>query len=281
MKTFKSTISAVLSFCLLFVLLTGNVSAEANSSNLSSNPDGIQVIENNETTVTVFGEKDGIEAYVTYDKISHETTARTIEKPKNVLSFSLVKPIESEYSIDIKTAVDGQLSAIATNTDTNEILVIKDSNLDSGTVQAQGVLVLIPVGTWLGALVVAALATAAVLYIGEVVYVSLSEAKVEKETKKDEAGYYYAHVDQESNSIFIGPKITYNAAKAWLQASTTNNIFTPTRTRAETLAKNTGTGEPIEHINEWLTKGEGYLKHFHPRNPMFVGSKAPNHVWYF
>lgn len=279
MKNSKKYLSLILSFCLFFVLATGNVSAISNTSNLGS--DNITVIENNDNLVTVFGEKDGLEAYVTYDKISQEITAKTIENPRNITGFSLARPVESEYSIDVKTALDGDLTAIATNIETNEVLTINDSNVDSNTVQAQAVAPLIPVAQWLGALILAALATAAVIVINGVDYVDLADSKVETNVKKDPSGYYYAHVDYASNNVFIGPKMNYNAALNWLKASTDNNIFTPTRSRALTLARNVTMRDPIEHTNEFFTKGEGYYKHFHPYNPMFAGNKMPNHVWYF
>lgn len=276
MKKIKKSVSLVLSFCLLFVLIAGNgnVSAYGNSEDYT-------IIENNDSVVTVYGEKDGVEAYVTYNKISQEMTAKTIEKPQSVVGLSLAPSKESEYIIDVKTAVDGELSAVATNIETNEVLTIKDSNVDSGTVEAQAVAPLIPVAEWLGALILAALAAAVVITIDGIKYVDLEDTKVQTNTKKDSTGYYYAVVDSASNHVFVGPKVNYGAARSWLQASTKNNIFTPTRTRAQTLTRNLTNKEPIEHTNEFYVKGEGYYKHFHPNNPMFVGNKQPNHIWYF
>ncbi|NOU82939.1 hypothetical protein GC101_29165 [Paenibacillus sp. LMG 31459] len=309
----KSVISTLVALCLMFVVITNSVSAndltptqssqtdttvvnnagtdglEGSSVILEDNKTGeyiknadinnLTVVENNDTAVTVSGEKDGVQAYVTYDRVNQKVTAQIVEKPQNVLRFSFIEPIKSEYEIDIKTAVDGEISAVATNTETNEVLTIQDSNPESDTAQAQAV-ILIPVAEWLGALILATLATASIMYIGEMVYVNLKDSTVEKESQKDPSGYYYAYVDNSTNNIFVGPKVNYNAALSWLRQGTSNNVLTPTRSRALTLATNFTNKAPIEHINEYLTKGEGYLRHFHPYNQMFVQNKMPNHIWY-
>lgn len=278
MKSIKRYFSIVLAICLLFLSVSGNVKADG-QSNEPFPQTNVTTLENNDQVVTTYSEKDGIEAYVTYNKITKDITAKTIEKTHNVLGISMASPNETEYSIDVKTAVDGEITALATDLSTQEQFLIQDSNPDNNVVQAQIALPLIPVIEWLGALILATLATAAVLYINDMEFVNVSDTTVENNVRKDPSAYYYAHVDMSTNSVFIGPKVSYQAALAWVRGL--NNIFTLQRNRAYTLAKNATNSEPIEHTNEYYTKGEGYFKHFHPRNVTFAGQKSPNHIWYF
>ncbi|WP_311080831.1 hypothetical protein [Paenibacillus polymyxa] len=282
---FKSGIALVIAFCLLFSVSASvyandsvSVSDDVYGKDVTLTPDGdIKVIEENDTQVTVMGEDKGVELYATYDKITHAVTMRTVEKQKNVLGFSLAQSRENIYSVDVKNAVDGKIEAIATNDETNDQFKIESSSFKEERVQAQAPLVLIPVAEWLGSAVLAALlAAAAVVVIDGYDYVAVS--KVETNIQKEKNAYYRAFVQYESNNVFVGPKISYNEALKWLRESQKNNIFTRDRLNAQTLAYNLYRISPYHHDNEFYVKGEGYYRHYHPRDP--EGEKLSNHVWY-
>lgn len=276
MKSFKSSLSVIISFCLLFVFITGNVGA----SDIETDTNNYKIIENNDSKTIVYSEKDGIEAYVTYDKLNEEFTAKTIEKPQNILKFSFSPSVEKEYSIDVNTATNEEVKAVFTDTTTDEQFLLNTTSNDISVIHAQAPVILIPVVEWLGSLVVAALAASAKVMLDDILYVSASEASVSTDLKNKKDRYFLAYVDYSTNLVFVGPDVNYGGAKGHLQSSDKNNIFTYERKRAKTLATNVTNQTPHEHTREWETKGEGYFKHFHPGSLIHAKGYKPNHIWY-
>lgn len=276
-SSFKGIISVIMSFVILFVSFYGNASAMGTNDDQFDN---ISIIEENQTRLVTLFEKDGTSIYTTYEKNSKELTAEVIERPNNILGFSLFEPTGTQYEIEVDTAFNGEFKGTLKNTDTEEEIIIDTTSVENDQAVAQIVVPLIPVLQWLGAAVVATLGIAAIFYIDGELAVSISEAKVQTDVKRDPNAYYLAAVNFDNNQVFIGPKYNYNGALSKLRAGF--SIYTVESKRAETLAKNLSTHEPILHTREYYTKGEGYLMHWHPANKLSNGKfeKMPQHVWF-
>lgn len=274
----KSTIATLLTCLLLFVTICGHAYATpVNNGELEN----FSVIEDNQDQVVSLFKNDEVSIYTTYNKKTEEITAKVTENSNNVLGLSLVEPEATEYKVEVDTAMNGEFKASAIDTETNEEIVIDTSDPENEEAVAQVVVPLIPVVEWLGAAILATLAVAAVMYIAGEKAVSVSEADVQTNIKRDPTAYYHAAVNFSNNQVYIGNKVNYNGAKAWLNASRTNNIFTLQQKRARTLAENVGTDDPVLDERESQVKGEGYYEHYHPRDKgMRWFERKQNHIWF-
>ncbi|MFM9278233.1 hypothetical protein [Paenibacillus jiagnxiensis] len=281
----KRHIVIILSFALIFTIVSPNLLYATPSvtsdvyDNLSVTDkidDNIEILENNDSFVTVTGEEDGVRITATYNKTTHEITMTSVEEQSNIMGFSLTPPEEKTYTVEVETAIGGEIEAIATDNETKREYKIESPGIKEEKVQAQAA---IPVAQWLGqAILNALLLLSAVLIIDGIHYVDLERSETQTRVKKEKNVYYYAVVDYDTNHVFIGNQVNYSGARAWLAKSHDNNIFTRDRINAYTLARNYTNKEPIEHTNEWATKGEGYYRHFHPGS--VIGGKLNNHIWY-
>lgn len=280
----RKTLSLILCICMIATFTALPVNAK--TGKVTFDGQEYEIVVNNQDIITMKQIYQGHEITASLDKKTNEITAEVVEKPNNLMRIGKSK--KHKYKIEVQKMDESGITAVAKDLNTYQVIDLdKNATISHGEhkhyghanhehinkVIAQAPIVLIPLGTVLGALLAALLAAAATVIIAGVTYTLVSDLATELKKNKD-YDYYTAIIYDDD--VWIGSALeSRQHALQHLRNSSQNNVFTKNNSLADSLSRS------VAGSNEYCTMNHnknGYYAHWHPKAG---GVKLNNHVWFF